>query len=307
MKQINWFPVAGSFETARNHVVFKGGPLAIGESTGSAVGLAISDHSFSGGTISADVVFGGVEPKSQCNILFWYDPERRHFLGAGLAADPAALYGIWQFDTRWTMYSAGGDGKNLVPGRRYRLQAHLRGSRATLSVDGVVVAAATLPFSLPPSQAGLWCRGLHDITIDDFVVISETPRVFVVMQFGSPFDALHHEVLKTVCKEFGLEAIRADETYGPGVIIADVEKKIQEAKFIIADITPANPNVYYEVGYARAINKPTILLADRSVEKLPFDVSAFRTLFYENTIAGKSQVEEGLRRHITAVLTQTSL
>jgi hypothetical protein len=56
------------------------------------------------------------------------------------------------------------------------------------------------------------------------------------------------------------------------------------------------------VGYAHARGKPTILIADRGIEKLPFDVSPFRTLFYENSIDGKRRIEEGLRKHIKAIL-----
>lgn len=93
--------------------------------------------------------------------------------------------------------------------------------------------------------------------------------------------------MKPVCAEFGLNAVRADETYGPRVILADIVKQIDEAIVIVAEITPGNPNVYYEVGYAHARGKPTILIADHEVEKLPFDISPFRTLFYENTIDGK--------------------
>ena len=74
---------------------------------------------------------------------------------------------------------------------------------------------------------------------------------------------------------------------------------------MIAEITPVNPNVYYEVGYAHARNKPTILIADKTVEKLPFDVSPFRTLFYENTIDGKDKIERGFRNHLRAVLSQS--
>jgi len=37
--------------------------------------------------------------------------------------------------------------------------------------------------------------------------------------------------------------------------------------------------------------------------KLPFDVSPFRTLFYENTIAGKAKIVEGLRKHLAAIQT----
>ena len=91
------------------------------------------------------------------------------------------------------------------------------------------------------------------------------------------------------------------------MIIADVVRQIDDSKLVIAEISPVNANVYYEVGYAHARGKPTILIADRNVERLPFDVSPFRTLFYDNTIDGKRRVEEGLRRHLTAVLDPSRL
>ena len=85
------------------------------------------------------------------------------------------------------------------------------------------------------------------------------------------------------------------------MIIADITRRLQEADIVIADTTPQNPNVFYELGYAHAIGKPTIVLAEKGRE-LPFDVSGFRTLFYENSIAGKSQIEAGLRKHLEAIM-----
>lgn len=70
---------------------------------------------------------------------------------------------------------------------------------------------------------------------------------------------------------------------------------------VIADITPDNPTVFYEVGYAHGIKKPTILLSERRREALPFDVSGFRTLFYDNTIGGKGEVETRLTKHLQSM------
>jgi hypothetical protein len=50
-----------------------------------------------------------------------------------------------------------------------------------------------------------------------------------------------------------------------------------------------------------ALGKPTILLAERG-KQLPFDISGYRVLFYENTIGGKKQVEDGLKKHLAAIL-----
>ncbi len=113
---------------------------------------------------------------------------------------------------------------------------------------------------------------------------------------------IDHQQLDWLLGGLEMHQQHADETYGPGLIISDISKQIIDSKIIIADITPANPNVYYEVGYAHALNKPTILIAEKPTE-LPFDVSPFRTLFYENSIRGKKQVEDGLRKHIQAILT----
>ena len=56
-----------------------------------------------------------------------------------------------------------------------------------------------------------------------------------------------------------------------------------------------------EVGFAHGIKKPTILLSDRARDKLPFDISAIRTIFYDNTIRGKKNVDERLRKHLEAI------
>ena len=65
-------------------------------------------------------------------------------------------------------------------------------------------------------------------------------------------------------------------------------------------ITPANLNVLYELGYAHALKTPTILLAQRG-GTLPFDISSFRVVFYDDTIAGKARIEQDLAKHLDAI------
>ena len=167
------------------------------------------------------------------------------------------------------------------------------------------ITTVNLPFALSQSQVGLFCRATENIIVENFTVVSEPPRAFVVMQFSSPYNELYEQVIARICNEYGVEARRADDTFGPGLIIADVARQIDEAKVVIAEVTPINPNFYYEVGYAHARNKPTILIADKTVDRLPFDLSPFRTLFYENTIDGKQKIEERFRSHLRAVLSQS--
>jgi hypothetical protein len=110
-------------------------------------------------------------------------------------------------------------------------------------------------------------------------------------------------VIQVQSKCFGLQAYRADERFGPGVILEDIVRAIQEAKIVIAEITAPteNENVFYELGYPHTLKKPTILLAELG-RKLPFDMSGYRCLFYENSIGGKRKVELALRQHLQAIL-----
>ncbi len=104
-------------------------------------------------------------------------------------------------------------------------------------------------------------------------------------------------MIQGVVKEFGLQAVYAGDLFGPGVILEEIVQNIVESKIVIAEITEPNENVFYELGYAHALRKPTIILAEEG-KKLPFDVSGYRCLFYNNSIAGKRKIEEGLKRDL---------
>ena len=123
------------------------------------------------------------------------------------------------------------------------------------------------------------------------------------MQFTPQFDELFEDVIRPVCDDLEIEAYRASDIYRPGVIIQDIIEGLAESHVVIAEITPANPNVFYELGYSHALQKPTILLANREdTTSLPFDLSGFRVIFYDNTLRGKNGVESDLRRHLLAIM-----
>ena len=179
----------------------------------------------------------------------------------------------------------------------------------SLDVDDVEVSLATLPAA--PNQArqvGLFLVSTTVVEISGFSAEIERPKAFIVMQFSSPYNEVYSHVIKNVCDrdEFKIEAVRADEIYGPGIIIKDVIDRIAKSQVVIADISPDNPNVYFEVGYALALGKPIILLAQRRKpgEPLPFDLSAFRVLFYDDSIGGKPKLEEGLVNHLREIVGQ---
>lgn len=300
-----WAALLGSFDFEDTSIIFHGEPIKYDQAAGLSVGKAVTDVTFSGGRIAVDIVFSAIGKSNSAEIMLYYDPATQNQVNAGLAFPNYAIR-HWApgpgGQAQWTYHAMGGDRRNLKPNVSYHVEAELRGSRVLLRVDGVLVAEAVLPFPIPQSQAGLFFMDDHEVTATNFEILPETPTVFVIMAFTSPYTELHDEVIKVICDDFHLRAEKADDTAKPGIVVAEIERQITEAKFVIAEVTPPNPNVYYEVGYAHAIKKPTILIADRSVSSLPFDVRPFRTLFYENTIAGKRKVEEGLKKYIKAIL-----
>jgi len=301
----NWAPIIGEYEENGNGIVFKGGMSEFQGGSQVAIGNFLSQHTFAGGKLSVDVEFSAIDQYSACEVIIYYDPNTRAFVTAGIGSS-GVFYTIRDFKTQWVIRRASGERKNLKAKKKYHIEVNLIGSKVTLVVDGVVVEETLLPYQLPQSQVGIWCMSKSDISISNFNVSSDKPKAFVVMQFTTPYNELYKEVINPICLAYGIDATRADEVYGPGVIIADIIKQIIEAKLIIADISPKNPNVYYEIGYAHAFLKPTILIAEKNTE-LPFDVSPFRVLFYENTILGKKKIEDGLKRHLNSILIKDPL
>jgi hypothetical protein len=158
-----------------------------------------------------------------------------------------------------------------------------------------------LPSPLEGDQVGLYVWGSNKVSFEDLIFNRSRPKCFVVMQFGKPYDVYWEEVIRPIAREAGFEPVRADDIYGPGAILQDIIRQILDSDVIIAEITPSNANVFYELGYAHALGKPTILLANGNLEKLPFDVSGYRVVYYSDSIGGKGDIESALLKHLKSI------
>lgn len=287
---INWVPLLGRVEIVDNKITYVAAPITEGPNAGQQqVTLVKSNIQFQSGEILFKVTFGG--PHSACQVILNHGLQPEVFVGLRSDGYAIALFrnGKWDF----LAVSGAGD---LPTGRPIAVRVRVRGSQIELFVDDVKVCKAIE--SVQDSQLALFLQGFSNFVVSEFEVKIQRPKAFVVMQFSDQFNALYDDVIRPTCEKFGFEVVRADDIYKSGLIIQDIVRSIQESSFVIADITPDNPNVFYEVGYAHGIGKTTILLSDRRRDKLPFDVSGFRTLFYDNTIGGKKAVEESLTKHL---------
>jgi nucleoside 2-deoxyribosyltransferase len=77
--------------------------------------------------------------------------------------------------------------------------------------------------------------------------------------------------------------------------VGDVIREIERSLFVIADVSAGNPNVLYELGYANALRKPTILIRSRQdASEFPSDL---RGNFYLPYDPGEpEQLSRDLRR-----------
>jgi hypothetical protein len=272
------------------------------------VGVALSNRTIGDGDVRATFEFDHVTNETTCQFVVSYNPNATHLVAAGLGGETWALFSIREFGgpkapQGWWAHRMAGDRSILKDGSTHQVEARFRGAQVTLFVNDVLVGSTEV--SSPTGQArqvGLLCRSESTIIVRDVEIHAAKPKAFMVMQFEADYDAVYNDVVKEVTKDYEITTIRGDEVSGPGLVISDIIREISESQLIIADITPTNANVYFEVGYALALGKPTILLA-RKGTILPFDVSAYRVLFYEDSIGGKKKLENGLRRHLDAILT----
>jgi hypothetical protein len=197
-----------------------------------------------------------------------------------------------------------GNVHNLRYNKDYQLEVTQKGQRISLDVDGVPVLEHVLPSPLLGNQLGLYAMSRAPVLFKEFAVQRRAPNAFVAMQFGEPYDAMYRTVIRPKARSLGFDVTWIDEVNRPGIIFQDIQQKIEDAKVVIAEITAPNHNVYYEVGYAHALNKPTILLAQCGRD-LPFDIRSYRVIFYDDSIGGKPLVEETLREHLQAILQDT--
>lgn len=106
-------------------------------------------------------------------------------------------------------------------------------------------------------------------------------RCFVIQPFdGGPFDKRFDDVLSPAIEKADLVPYRVDRDASVVVPVEAIEAGIREARACVADITTDNPNVWFELGYALASNKPVILICSAERTRFPFDIQHRHVIRY---------------------------
>lgn len=290
----NWAALSGNWSFQETNAEYQSS-----EDSQPPVGVALSSARMRNGRISVNIRLNNLEHAGR--ILLGYNPATGGYYSVGLGGyERAYLIDEYIPGQGWRAVNHEGSVSQLNGANLYEVEVEIRGQRLVLRVDGIELIDRQLPHPLEGDQAGLFAWGSGPVNFESFEWSDEHPRAFVVMQFTEPYNSLYSEVISPVCGELGFEAYRADDVFRPGIILQDIMSGLVESDVIIAEISPTNANVFYELGYAHAVHKPTVLLARRGGE-LPFDISGYRVIFYDDTIRGKHEVEATLRNHLSNI------
>jgi hypothetical protein len=135
---------------------------------------------------------------------------------------------------------------------------------------------------------------------------------FVVGPIGDPdSDARIHadwileEIIQPVLSQFSeYTVIRADQIAPPGMIDAQVIQHLLDSDLVIADLSKENANAFYEIGIRHMAQKPVVHM-QLVEEKIPFDVSLYRTLkFSRSRPSDLRKARDELKRTLEAVLAE---
>lgn len=122
------------------------------------------------------------------------------------------------------------------------------------------------------------------------VLSGEQGRCFVVMGFGIKTDYAtgrkldlnksYRLLIKPVVEEKGLICIRADEIRHSGTIDVPMYNELLNADVVIADLSTANVNAFYELGIRHALRPQTTIVISEDKLAYPFDLNHIKITSY---------------------------
>lgn len=128
------------------------------------------------------------------------------------------------------------------------------------------------------------------------------PVCFVIQAFdGGTFDRRYHETIKPALIKANVDPQRADEILGLNPVVEKIETAIESTAICVAEVSIDNPNVWLELGYALALNRPTVILCDKSMRsKLPFDIQHRPVIFYRtDSRSGYEELERDIIKYVS--------
>lgn len=162
--------------------------------------------------------------------------------------------------------------------RRYEVLSHALGDLQLVQPASIVTAASNVEGTYVASRSEP----------------QKKQSVFVAMPFSEEFDDIYQFGIYAAVRRLGYVCEKVDESVFTGNIVDRITEAIGQAEFVIADLSLERPNVYLEIGFAWGLKKPVILVA-REGQRLHFDVSHHKCLFYRTIGKLSESLEKTIR------------
>lgn len=124
------------------------------------------------------------------------------------------------------------------------------------------------------------------------------PLAFVLMPFAAEFNSIYEDLIFPPLAEVGYEVQRADTVWDRQNIMRTIIRSISTADLIVAELTGANPNVFYELGIAHGLRKPVVLIS-QGVDGIPFDLRSYNTISYDTHFSEVQKLRTSLKEIAT--------
>jgi hypothetical protein len=127
------------------------------------------------------------------------------------------------------------------------------------------------------------------------LAIPQKHQIFVVMKFGDPvLDSAYEGAIKPIGRQFGYTVLRIDEIEDCGKITDQILDAIAASEIVLADLTGAQPNCYYETGFAMAAGKELILTISGNTDP-HFDLAGYRFIKWNTEQQLRDKLTDRLR------------
>lgn len=108
-------------------------------------------------------------------------------------------------------------------------------------------------------------------------------QAFIAMSFSEELTSAYTEGMKPALAKAGFTAYRTDFVPHLERIDLKIMAEIKNSRFVVADVTKASPNVYFEAGYALGLNLPVIWCVQKAdAANIRFDTRQYNHLVWES-------------------------
>ncbi len=118
-------------------------------------------------------------------------------------------------------------------------------------------------------------------------------KIFVIMPFDDELKEVYEQLIKAPLIAAGHKVSRADDVNTHDYIPRRIIENIRDYDVIIADLTGQNANVYYELGIAHTLDRPTIHIV-QDYEELAFDIKPYNAIKYSTLFHEAPKLTKGI-------------